>query len=137
MRSPMPDFTIRGTLVPGKRLGTELSFPTANLVCERQPGMPGDGVYIAEATIDGRRYVGVLNQGKHPTAPEGAPTIETHLIGYTGGDLYGHEITLTYRRFLRPEKRFDSLDELRAQLAEDVRAAADWATHEGGSHESD
>ena len=123
----MRDFSICGTLIPGKRLGTQLGFPTANLSYPAADALPPNGVYIATAQLDGKQYVGVLNQGRHPTAPDGQPTIETHLIDYDGGDLYGHQIELHYRRYLRAEQHFPSLEALRQQLAQDVQQARCWA----------
>jgi riboflavin kinase / FMN adenylyltransferase len=120
--APLP-FTLRGRTVRGKRLGTRLGFPTANLVYPPVDALPPDGVYAARATLDGRDYVAVLNQGRHPTAPEGRATVEAHLLGYAGGDLYGRELTLTYVSYLRPERRFQTLEALRAQLAADAEEA--------------
>ncbi len=119
-------FTICGRTVHGKRLGTELGFPTANLTYPPDVQLPPDGVYVAWALLGGIRYPAILNQGRHPTAPEGHATIETHLLGYDGGDLYGQELTLTYVHYLRPEMRFGSLDALKAQLAADETRAHAW-----------
>jgi riboflavin kinase/FMN adenylyltransferase len=126
-----PPFQISGQTVRGKRLGTELGFPTANLRYPHMPSLPPNGVYVALAEIDGARYVAILNQGHHPTAPEGQPTIETHLLGFAGGDLYGRQLTLTYLAWLRPEKRFPTLEALKAQLRADAAAARDWAAQNG------
>jgi riboflavin kinase/FMN adenylyltransferase len=93
--------------------------------------LPQNGVYVALADIDSRCFVAILNQGHHPTAPEGQPTIETHLLGFAGGDLYGKHLTLTYLRFLRPERRFPTLEALKCQLGADVAEAADWAVRQG------
>ncbi len=120
-------FTLTGVAVPGKRLGTQLGFPTANLRYEPREGFPADGVYVASATARGQSYVAILNQGRHPTAPEGPPTVEAHLLDYAGEPLYGEQITLVYLRYLRPEARFESLAALRAQLARDLSAARAWA----------
>ncbi|NLI21042.1 MAG: hypothetical protein GX418_05780 [Clostridiales bacterium] len=119
-------FTIAGATVRGKRLGTELGFPTANL--DYPPGsvLPPNGVYVAQATVEGRRYAAILNQGRHPTAPEGRATIETHLLDYAGGDLYGRHLTLCYLHYLRPERRFASLEALKAQLCADEADALLW-----------
>jgi riboflavin kinase/FMN adenylyltransferase len=62
-------FTIGGRTVRGKRLGTELGFPTANLAYPAGAALPENGVYVASALVDGKRYVAILNQGMHPTAP--------------------------------------------------------------------
>ena len=127
----MLPFTISGETVHGKRLGTELGYPTANLQYPPVPALPPNGVYVALAQVDGQRYVAILNQGHHPTVPEGQPTIETHMLGYAGGDLYHRHLTLTYLRYLRPERRFATLEALQHQLAEDVTEAADWALRHG------
>ena len=122
----MLPFTISGQTVRGKRLGTELGFPTANLDYPPGSALPPNGVYVAQATVEGRRYAAILNQGRHPTAPEGRATIETHLLDYAGGDLYGRHLTLCYLHFLRPERRFASLAALKAQLCADEADALLW-----------
>ena len=128
-KAPPSLFTLCGQAAEGKRLGSRLGFPTANLAYDAAAhSWPADGVYIATARIgeESREYTAILNQGKHPTAPEGAPTVEAHLLGYLGGALYGKALTLTYQVFLRPEKRFASLDALKEQLQKDLLTAADW-----------
>ena len=74
-----------------------------------------------------KRYVAILNQGRHPTAPGGAPTVEAHLLDYPPQPLYGRRLSLTYYAFLRPETKFPSLDALREQLAKDSLSAREWA----------
>jgi riboflavin kinase/FMN adenylyltransferase len=125
MSVPLP-FTIGGHTVRGKRLGTKLGFPTANLAYPPDTELPENGVYVAEATIGGHTYAAILNQGMHPTVPEGRETIETHLIGFEGGELYDQALTLTYLARLRPERRFESLAALKAQLATDEADALRW-----------
>jgi len=124
-------FTVRGVTVPGKRLGTELGFPTANLEYPRGKVMPQSGVYVALAEVEHHRYLSILSQGKHPTAPDIAPTIEAHLLDYAGGDLYGKSLTLTYLHFLRKEEKFESVDALREQIARDRDDALAWLAREG------
>ena len=121
-------FTVSGKVKQGKQLGTRLGFPTANLHYDMRPGLwPGDGVYAGVALVRGAMYLCVLNQGRHPTAPGGAPTVEAHLLDYEGGPLYGEEITLEYLHFLRPETTFPSLEALRDQLNRDKQNARSWA----------
>jgi energy-coupling factor transport system ATP-binding protein len=124
-------FTVRGVTVPGKRLGTELGFPTANLEYPRGKDMPESGVYVALAEIEHHRYLAILSQGSHPTAPDIAPTIEAHLLDYEGGDLYGKSLMLTYLHFLRKEAKFDTLDALKAQIAQDREDALVWIKESG------
>lgn len=123
-------FELTGQVVPGKQLGTKLGFPTANIAYDPQSRQwPVEGVYVGVASLAGdeRRYVVILNQGRHPTAPGGMPTVEAHLLGYPQRPLYGERLTLTYRAFLRPEVTFPSLDALREQLAQDRLNALQWA----------
>lgn len=119
-------FVIEGITIHGKRLGTELGFPTANLDYPPAVTLPPDGVYVAEARLGEERYAAILNQGRHPTAPGGRATIESHLLGFTGGDLYGRRLTLRYLCYLRAERRFADLAALKAQLAADERDALCW-----------
>ena len=111
---------LTGRVVAGKRLGRRLGFPTANLRVEGV--VPPRGVYAVVAVAAGRRYQAVMNIGEHPTAPGGGPTVEVHLLDFAG-DLYGQEIAVEPVRWLREERRFDSLDALKAQLKEDCALA--------------
>lgn len=119
---------IEGTVEHGKRLGHALGFPTVNVRPVRVDGdWPKNGVYAAAVWIgdDKAAWPAMLNQGVHPTAPEGKPTIEAHLLGFDG-ELYGEPVRVEYLRFLRPERRFESLDALRAQLARDRESVREW-----------
>ncbi len=123
-------FELTGQVVPGKQLGSRLGFPTANIAYDPDSReWPAEGVYAAVAHVSGddKCYLAILNQGRHPTAPGGMPTVEAHLLGYPQQAMYGMHITLTYRAFLRSEQTFPSLDALRAQLALDRESALNWA----------
>ncbi len=116
------EFTILGTVVEGRRLGRQLGFPTANLAAHNEQ-FPPNGVYAAEAWIDGQRHRGVLNLGVRPTLGGAAErALEIHLFDFEG-DLYGRDIEVAFRRFLRGEKKFASLDDLKAQIARDCEDA--------------
>ena len=119
---------IEGIVEQGKHLGRRLGFPTANIAPKAVAGKwPSNGVYAAAFWLDGdgRAWPGMLNQGVHPTAPEGKPTVEVHVIGFSG-DIYGRHARVEYLRFLRPERRFDSLEALTEQLARDRAEVLDW-----------
>jgi riboflavin kinase/FMN adenylyltransferase len=121
-------FTVAGEVIRGKQLGSRLGFPTANIRYDAQRGSwPADGVYAGIACLGDRLYLCVLNQGRHPTSPEGLPTVEAHLLDYDGGALYGQQITLEYLYFLRPETTFPSLEALKQQLDSDRQNARSWA----------
>ena len=119
---------INGIVEQGKHLGRTLGFPTANVRPDEPcPPLPINGVYAAAFWIAGdpRAHVCMLNQGVHPTVPEGKPTIEAHLLHYRG-DLYGRRVRVEYLRFIRPERQFNGLEKLTDQLSRDRRAILEW-----------
>ena len=109
---------LTGIIVRGKQLGRTLGFPTANL----QPDETFEGtrgVYAGYFCVENRkRWPCMVNIGSHPTAPEGAPTIEAHLLDFSG-DLYGCRAEIVLCFFLRPEQKFPSLEALKEQLRRD------------------
>lgn len=115
-------YTISGEIMHGKQLGRTLGFPTANLDWPETKALPPRGVYAALAWIEGECYGAALNIGRHPTVPEGAPTLEAHLLD-CNRELYGKPMRLELVEFLRGERRFESLDALKAQVATDIRHA--------------
>lgn len=111
-----------GTVVHGDARGKKLGFPTANLV-PHPAVLPPPGVYAVEAIVDGTARPGAANLGTRPTfgGGGGEPLLEVHLLDFDG-DLYGREIEVTFRRMMRPERRFANADELREQIHRDVAA---------------
>lgn len=112
---------LEGEVVSGKRLGRTIGFPTANIDVADMAACPL-GVYYGVCRVDDAAYRVIINIGRHPTAPEGAPTVEAHLIDFSG-DLYGRRIAVRLISFLRAEMKFSSLEALRAQLERDKAAA--------------
>ena len=113
---------IEGVVVKGKQLGRTIGFPTANIHPDRWEGEGPNGVYAAWCTVDGARHPGMLNIGLHPTVPEGAPTVEINLLGFHD-DIYGKRATVETVAYLRGEVRFNSVEELRAQLERDRKCS--------------
>jgi len=115
---------ITGTVIHGKHIGSQLGFPTANIVPD--PGIltPRYGVYASRVTLlDGTRHIGVTNIGLRPTLEQTArANVETWLQDYSGY-LYGQPIEVELFRFLRPETRFDIPETLRQQVLADAAAA--------------
>lgn len=118
-------YRLRGTVVPGRRLGRTLGFPTANLDTGDGLLLPA-GVYAGLAHLpDGSSRRAAINLGPQPTIDPRAPAaVEAHLLDFSG-ELEGTEIEIEPRRFLRPQRHFAGLEELRAAIAADVRACAD------------
>jgi riboflavin kinase/FMN adenylyltransferase len=114
------DYTILGTVKKGAQLGRELGFPTANLSAHSEQ-FPPNGVYAAEARLDGVTLRGVVNLGYRPTIEAARPErlLELHLFNLER-DIYGEDVEVRFLRYLRPEQKFNSLEELKAQIARDV-----------------
>lgn len=110
---------LSGPVVPGKQLGRRLGIPTANLSQPEGLAELCRGVYACRCHLEGKTYAAVTNIGVRPTVSGEGVTIEPWLQGYTG-DLYGKEITLEFMAFLREEKKFDSLEELKSAILEDA-----------------
>ena len=116
-------YFIRGRVVAGQKIGRQIGFPTANLDVDTLKLIPSDGVYVVEVVVRGDIYRGVLNIGSRPTVDGGKRTIEVHIIGYEGEELYNEELELRFLVFLRHEQRFSSLDDLREQIRKDFNRA--------------
>ena len=117
------EYTILGTVTRGDNLGKKIGFPTANLSAHSEQ-FPPNGVYVAEARIDGELYRGVINLGIRPTVSSGKSerVLEIHLFDFNR-DIYGHDVEVRFLKFLRPEKKFENLDALVDQIRRDVQQA--------------
>lgn len=104
-----------GEVVPGRGLGRTIGAPTANLQIPEGVLLPKEGVYACAAHVNGKNYPAVTNIGSRPTVGGHHVTIESWLLDFEG-DLYGQKLTLIFYRYLRPEKKFDSLEELQAEI---------------------
>lgn len=120
-------YTLTGRVVHGRHLGRELGFPTANLKLPADKYLPRQGVYrvqvcgVTDPPAEPR--LGVMNIGYRPTVSGQDLSLEVHLLNWSG-DLYGRSLTVSLEDFLRPEQTFNSLDDLKAQIEADCRAAA-------------
>jgi riboflavin kinase / FMN adenylyltransferase len=114
-------FVLAGTVVEGDARGRELDMPTANLEPPADVVVPGSGIYAARASLDdGRDVPAAVSIGVRPTFEvSGEQKVEAHLIGFEG-DLYGRTMRLRFLTRLRDEERFDSAEELSAQMKKDV-----------------
>lgn len=106
---------LTGEVTSGRKLGRTLGIPTANLLIPEGVVVPRYGVYACKAMVDGTAYLAVTNIGNRPTVGGHRVTVEPWILDFEG-DLYGKTITLTFDSFLRPEKKFDSLEELKTEI---------------------
>ena len=114
------EYSLVGVVVAGNHLGRTIGFPTANMrLYEPLKLLPGNGVYSVEVESLGRRFRGMCNIGTRPTVNAGTDrTVETNIFGFDE-DIYGLDLKVTFLRKIREERRFSSLDELKAQLEHD------------------
>ena len=126
------DYTILGTVVRGDNLGKKIGFPTANLSAHSEQ-FPPNGVYLAEALLDGKLCPGLVNLGFRPTIASGKSerVLEIHLLDFKE-DIYGRDLEVKFIQFLRPEKKFDGLDALVAQIRRDVAQARELLAERSG-----
>jgi len=111
---------LSGTVVSGRRLGRTIGIPTANLCLPPEVLCPKHGVYACVAEAEGKRYAAVTNIGSRPTVGGHRVTVEPWLLDFDG-DLYGKELRLELHAFLREERKFDTLEELKAAILENER----------------
>ena len=117
-------YTLSGKVEGGKQLGRTMGFPTANVHIPKHKALPAFGVYDCWLeTEEGAFHPAVVNVGRHPTLPEGNVTVEAHVLTDEPVDLYDQRVRLSFMRFQRAEKRFDSKDELQEQITRDVEEA--------------
>ena len=114
-------YRLLGKVVTGQQLGRTIGFPTANLKVPSEKFLPRYGVYAANVYHEGHVFKGVMNVGCRPTVAGAAPTIEVHLLNWSG-DLYGKALKVDLLRFLRPEQKFDSVEALKQQIARDCQS---------------
>lgn len=110
------EFFVQGTVLHGRKLGRRLGIPTVNLIPPKEKLLPPFGVYVSRVLIDGELYGGITNVGRKPTIEGENPVgVETHIFDYQE-DLYGKEIQVQFLTYLRPEKKFDSVETLQKEM---------------------
>lgn len=113
-------FVLSGTVVKGQQLGRTIGYPTANLQpTTRHQLIPTDGIYAVWVDIAQKRYNGSLYIGTRPTVDAGLRrTIEVFIFDFND-DIYGQNIRLSLKKFIRPDKKLANLDELKQQIEQD------------------
>ena len=106
---------LSGEVIHGIGLGRTIGIPTANIALPENVVYPKLGVYACIATVEGKEYLAVTNVGTRPTVSGSHITVEPWLLDFEG-DIYGKQLHLLFYKFLRPEQKFDSLEELQAEI---------------------
>ncbi len=112
-------YSVRGKVVEGDHRGRKLGFPTANIrLTHLYKLLPRNGVYAVEVRLKNGVYKGMMNIGHRPTFNFDPLTLEVHIINFTGS-IYGEDIEVAFKDFVREERQFRSAEELREQLQKD------------------
>lgn len=118
--------TLTDVVRSGYHLGTQMGTPTINMRFPDGVIIPRHGVYAAKAYVDGEEYMSVTNVGVRPTVSEdGGVNVESFLLDFTG-NLYGRLVRLDFYKFMRPERKFDDIDELAAQIKHDAESTREY-----------
>lgn len=118
--------TLSGPVVHGKGLGRTIGIPTSNLIIPQGVLMPAFGVYATRVWIEGKGYLAVTNVGVRPTVEDtDRVTVEPWILDFDG-DLYGQNIRVEFYKQLRPERKFASLDQLKAAIVENARQTREY-----------
>lgn len=116
-------YSLTGTVVHGMKLGRSIGYPTANIVVDdKYKLIPKDGVYAVYSLINQQKVYGMMSIGKNPTIEGKGSSIEVHFFDFNS-DIYDQQITIYFIKYLREEQKFDSIELLKQQIANDERAA--------------
>jgi riboflavin kinase/FMN adenylyltransferase len=127
-------YAVLGPVVPGRNLGHTIGFPTANIDTDGFQ-LPPDGVYGVRVRIGVKEFDGIANLGLRPTvSTDGRRVLEVHLFDFDG-DLYGVEMEVEFRRFVRGERKFGSVEDLCTQIARDIASVRQNKAPEAGTGE--
>ena len=120
-------YSIRGTVIPGNRLGRQIGFPTSNIMLDEEMVTPANGVYITYCNYEGIRYPGVTNVGCKPTIGSGKKisNVETHIFHFNK-EIYGRQIRVEFLERIREEMKFSSVEALSDQIRRDCLTAASY-----------
>ncbi len=117
------NYSLKGTVVDGDKLGRTFGYPTANLKVEKYKLIPGNGVYVVKVFIGDEVFKGLLSIGTRPTVTNtNEKRVEVYILDFDH-DIYGKEIKLEFFKKLRDDQKFDSVEELIRQMDVDKSAA--------------
>lgn len=114
-------FFFSGEVMHGKRIGTTIGFPTANIIPHISKLLPPSGVYVSTVEVHGEIFHAITNVGSNPTVAGQAVTVEAHIFDFDE-DIYGQDIYINLYSYLRSEKKFDGLEQLKQQIGNDIKA---------------
>lgn len=116
-------YFIKSEILHGRKLGRTIGVPTINMILPPHKLLPPNGVYVTEVLVDGKTYMGVTNIGCKPTVSnEQILGVETYIDNFNQ-DVYGKKIVVSFIQYIRPEQKFDSIEELKEQMQSDIQVS--------------
>lgn len=113
-------YFVMGTIIHGNMIGRTISLPTINQIPEEGKILPPNGVYASKVLIDNKEYFGITNVGCKPTVKsDKTMTVETFIFDFDE-DVYGKNAKVEFYKYIRPENRFEGLDQLKKQIMQDI-----------------
>ncbi len=117
------EYFVKSYVVHGNKIGRTIGIPTINMELPSEKLLPPNGVYVTRVVIGEASYIGVTNVGSKPTVSDsGNIVVETHIVEFSE-DIYNQIVVVEFLDYIRPERKFDSLDELKAQMSKDIAYA--------------
>ena len=116
-------YFIKSEILHGKKLGRRIGMPTINMILPKHKLLPPNGVYVTEVLVEDKTYLGVTNVGCKPTvSEENVIGVETYIDQFHQ-EVYGQKIVVSFLEYIRPEMKFGSIEELKAQMESDIEVA--------------
>lgn len=117
------EYFLKSYVVHGNKIGRTIGIPTINMELPTEKLLPPNGVYVTRVIIENVSYIGVTNVGSKPTVSDsGNIVVETHIVEFSE-DIYNQIVVVEFLDYIRPERKFDSLEELKAQMKKDIAYA--------------
>ena len=114
------EYSLSGTVIKGDQRGSQIGFPTANMNVDKNIQIPKNGVYNVNVYLNEILYEGIMNIGHKPTVSEGTRlSLEVHIFDFND-DIYDADLTVHFKKFIRDEIKFSSIDELIQQISKDI-----------------
>ena len=114
------EYSLTGTVIKGDQRGSQIGFPTANLNIDKSIQIPKNGVYKVDVLLNEYLYEGIMNIGYKPTVSERTKkSLEVHIFDFND-DIYDADLTVHFKKFIRDEIKFSSIDELTQQISKDI-----------------
>ena len=114
------EYSLSGTVIKGYQKGSQIGFPTANMNIDKNIQIPKNGVYKVNVLLNKNLYEGIMNIGYKPTVSEGTKqSLEVHIFDFND-DIYNASLIVHFKKFIRDEIKFSSIDELTQQISRDI-----------------